>query len=169
MDRDAVDAGAAFRPFKAMIIETTGDLLQADAEALVNAVNTVGTSGKGLALQFQRAFPDNDMAYRLMCSRGEVRPGRMFVHETKRGGAPLLIINFPTKRHWRQRSRLDDIKVGLQDLASVVRERQVRSVAVPALGCGLGGLSWDDVRPLIVAALGPLPDVRVMLYGPEGC
>lgn len=140
-----------------MIIDCQGDLLQADAEAPVNTVNTVGTSAKGLALQFRLAFPDNDMAYRLMCARGMVQPGRMFVFETGRSGNPHLIINFPTKRHWRRRSRLDDIEAGLQDLARVVRERGVQSVAVPALGCGLGGLAWTDVRPLIVEALGALP------------
>jgi O-acetyl-ADP-ribose deacetylase (regulator of RNase III) len=149
-----------------MIIESEGDLLQADAEALVNPVNSVGTSGKGLALAFQRAFPDNDMAYRLMCSLGNVQPGQMFVTETGRTGNPRLIINFPTKRHWRSQSRLDDIEAGLQDLVEVLRARRIGSVAVPALGCGLGGLAWDDVRPRIVAALDPLPDVRVLLYGP---
>lgn len=151
-----------------MIIDAKGNLLEADAEALVNTVNTVGVMGKGIALQFKQAFPANYEAFRKACAREEVVPGTMFVFETGQLTNPRLIINFPTKRHWRQPSRLEDIEAGLVDLVRVLRERRVASVAVPPLGCGSGGLEWSTVRPLIIEALSALPDVRVLLFAPEG-
>jgi O-acetyl-ADP-ribose deacetylase (regulator of RNase III) len=143
----------------------TGNLLDADAEALVNPVNTVGVMGKGLALQFRQAYPENFRAYQFASARHVVRLGRMFVHETGLPH-PRFIINFPTKGHWRDASRLADIKMGLDDLRLVIGVREIRSVAVPALGCGLGGLDWDEVLPLITGALGDLPDVQVLVYPP---
>ena len=137
-------------------------------EALVNTVNTVGVMGKGIALQFKQAYPKNFRAYETACRRGEVRIGRMFVFETGLLGQPRWIINFPTKQHWRSRSRLDDIKSGLTDLRRVLQARQVRSVAVPPLGCGNGGLDWREVLPLIAVALGDIPDVEVIVYPPKG-
>lgn len=149
-----------------MIDEAHGNLLEADVDALVNTVNTVGVMGKGVALQFRQAFPANYAAYRQAVARGDVEPGRMFVFAT---GLlqPRYIINFPTKRHWRGRSRMDDIESGLADLRKVVRELEVTSLAVPPLGCGNGGLRWSDVRPRIVAALSDVP-ARVLLFAPEG-
>lgn len=149
-----------------MVDETTGNLLEADVDALVNTVNTEGVMGKGVALQFRRAFPGNYEAYRRACARGDVQIGRMFVTETGRLDGPRLIINFPTKRHWRSKSRLNDIRAGLQDLRRLLQDSGVRSVAVPALGCGLGGLHWSDVRPLIHSALKDL-DVRVLVFPPQ--
>lgn len=143
-----------------------GNLLTADVEALVNTVNTEGVMGKGLALQFKKAFPDNFTAYARGCRTGEVQVGRMFVVE--RRVAPRFIINFPTKQHWRQPSKLDYVREGLRDLIVQVRHHAIGSIAVPPLGCGLGGLSWTDVRPLIVAAFDELPHVRVVLYAPDG-
>jgi O-acetyl-ADP-ribose deacetylase (regulator of RNase III) len=151
-----------------MIIDAKGNLLEADAEALVNTVNTVGVMGKGIALQFKQAFPENYEAFRKACARKEVVPGKMFAFETGQLTNPRLIINFPTKRHWRQPSRLADIEAGLVDLVRVLRDRGVKSVAVPPLGCGSGGLKWSTVRPLIVEALSALPDIRVLLFAPEG-
>jgi len=116
-----------------MIEEISGDLLKADADALVNTVNTVGVMGKGIALQFKQAFPANYEAYRRACQRGEVELGRMFVFPTGQL-RPRFIINFPTKQHWRSRSRLADIEVGLADLVRVIRERGIASLAVPPLG-----------------------------------
>ena len=151
-----------------MIEHTFGNLLQAPADALVNTVNTVGVMGKGVALQFRRAFPANYDAYAEACKRGEVTTGRMFVTEVAdQIGGPRLIINFPTKQHWRNPSRLTDIAEGLRDLRRVLVEHDVESVAVPPLGCGLGGLDWKDVRPLIEAALDDLP-MRILLYPPQG-
>lgn len=151
-----------------MIVEGTGSLLAADAHALVNTVNTVGVMGKGIALQFKRAFPANYTVYRAACERGEVRLGAMFVHDRAVAGRHRYIINFPTKDHWRSSSRLVDIEAGLADLVRVVTELGITSVAVPALGCGNGGLHWGDVRPLIEAAFAELPDVTVTVFPPHG-
>lgn len=149
-----------------MIKYVKGNLLEADAEALVNTVNTVGVMGKGVALQFRRAFPGNYDAYAAAVARDEVVPGRVFTWESDRLGGPELIINFPTKRHWRGRSRLADIESGLDDLRRVLIERDIRSVALPALGCGLGGLDWPDVRERIEAALGDLP-IDILVFPPQ--
>lgn len=151
-----------------MIMFSRGNLLTADAEALVNTVNTEGTMGKGIALQFARAFPDILPAYESACRGGELQPGKVQFIERGELLNPRWIINFPTKRHWRGKSRLGDIEAGLVDLVEQMRARNIRSIAVPPLGCGLGGLSWDDVRPRIEAAFAPLADVRVLLYAPEG-
>lgn len=148
------------------ISETHGNLLEADAEALVNSVNTVGVMGKGVALQFRRAFPGNYKAYVEAHRRGELAIGRMFVWERGTLEGPRLIINFPTKRHWRSASKLEDIEAGLAELRRVLIDRDVESVAVPPLGCGLGGLRWSDVRPRIDAALGDLP-IRVLVFPPQ--
>ncbi|MFG1988630.1 macro domain-containing protein [Actinoplanes sp. NPDC048988] len=148
---------------QAMIEAGRGDLLTADAEALVNAVNTAGVMGKGIALQFKRTFPANCRAYRAACSRAEVRVGEMWVFEE--GGRS--IVNFPTKRHWRDKSRLGDIETGLDSLVSLVRERGTTSIALPALGCGAGGLAWTDVRPLIERACARIPQVRALVFAPQ--
>jgi O-acetyl-ADP-ribose deacetylase (regulator of RNase III) len=141
-----------------------GDLLAAEVDALVNAVNTAGIMGKGLALQFKQAFPENFQAYEAACKQGQVVIGRM--HITQRPTPPRFIINFPTKQHWRKPSKLDFIRAGLVDLVAQIHALEIQSIAVPALGCGLGGLTWADVKPLIHAALGDLQDVRVVLFEP---
>src|ERR1035438_1894294 len=145
----------------------TGNLLEADADAFVITVNTKGVMGKGVALQFKRAFPANYKAYRAACAVGEVKLGRMFVFDTGRLERPRYIINFPTKDHWRSRSRLGDIEAGLQDLRRVLTELAIESVALPPLGCGLGGLDWTKVRPRIEAALADLP-MRALVFEPQG-
>jgi len=151
-----------------MLEHMHGNLLDADVEALVNTVNTVGVMGKGIALQFRQAYPANFSAYQAACKRGEVVPGRMFVVQTGQLTNPHYIINFPTKRHWRGMAQMEDIEAGLVDLIATVRDRQISSLAVPPLGCGNGGLNWDEVRPKIEAAFAELPEVRVLLYAPEG-
>lgn len=150
-----------------MIDYRTGDLLQADVEALVNTVNCVGIMGRGIALQFKNAYAGNYKAYVSACKRGEVQPGRMFVFETNALIGPKYIINFPTKRDWRGKSHLDYIDTGLIALVEVIRQRGIRSIAIPPLGSGLGGLDWAVVRPRIVAALEPLEGVEVLLYAPS--
>jgi O-acetyl-ADP-ribose deacetylase (regulator of RNase III) len=150
------------------IREVRGSLLAADVEALVNTVNTVGVMGKGIALQFKQAFPANFKAYNVACKAGNVRLGEMFVHDQGVLGKPRWIINFPTKGHWRSNSHLQDIDSGLANLVRVIRELEIKSVAVPALGCGNGGLDWAVVRPRILAALGDLEGLDVALYPPAG-
>lgn len=147
---------------------TTGNILKADAEAIVNTVNCVGIMGRGIALQFKKAFPANFRAYALACDEGEVQPGRMFVFDTGAFTNPRYIINFPTKRHWKGKSRIEDIESGLIAMAREVRERGIKSIAIPPLGSGLGGLDWNEVRPLIEAALRDVPDLDVLIYQPNG-
>lgn len=150
-----------------MIREAKGNLLEAQTDVLVNTVNTVGVMGKGIALQFKQAFPENYKAYRAACDRDEVRMGEMFVFRTGRF-TPRWIVNFPTKKHWRSRSRLGDIEAGLADLRRTLEELDATSVAVPPLGCGNGGLDWDEVRPLIIDALEGLEETEVLVYAPQG-
>jgi O-acetyl-ADP-ribose deacetylase (regulator of RNase III) len=150
-----------------MIEFRTGDILKADVEALVNTVNCVGVMGKGIALQFKQAFPDNFKAYAAACKRDEVRPGRVFVFETRSVAGPKFIINFPTKRHWRGNSKLEDIESGLVSLLDEIRTRGIRSIAIPPLGAGLGGLNWADVRLRIEGALQTVPDVDAVVFEPS--
>lgn len=151
-----------------MIDLTQGNILEADAEALVNTVNCVGVMGKGIALQFKQRFPENFEFYERECKAGDVRPGRMSVFATGSMVNPKYIINFPTKRHWRGKSRIDDIESGLVDLIAQVKRLGVKSIAVPPLGCGNGGLAWTDVRPVIEDAFAQVPGVRTVLYEPRG-
>ena len=149
-----------------MIELTQGDILKADTEALVNTVNCVGIMGRGIALQFSKAFPANSRAYEAACRHGEFQPGRMFVFDTHQLTLPKYIINFPTKRHWKGKSRLADIESGLVSLVAEIKRLRIRSIAVPPLGCGLGGLRWNQVRPLIEKALAAVPQVQVQLFEP---
>jgi len=151
-----------------MIELRKGDILQAEAEALVNTVNCVGVMGRGIALQFKKAYPGNFKEYKTACDRKELKPGQMLVHCTNRLMMPRYIINFPTKRHWRGASRLEDISSGLKALASEVRELNIRSIAIPPLGCGLGGLEWSVVRPMIEEIFNELPNVKVLVFEPIG-
>lgn len=176
-----------------MIVETRGNILASAADALVNPINTRGVMGAGLALQVKRAYPSCFAAYKAACARGEVRVGRMWVvplppstspssvhsasASTANASSPAssspshssnpthtrYLVNFPTKGDWRAPSRMAYIDDGLADLARWIAESGVRSIAVPMLGCGKGGLAWGEVRPRIEAALGGLP-VRVELY-----
>jgi O-acetyl-ADP-ribose deacetylase (regulator of RNase III) len=145
-----------------------GDLLQQEVGAIVNTVNTVGVMGKGIALQFKQKWPENYKAYAKACERGEIKPGKMFIYDAGGLLQPRYIINFPTKRHWRENSRIEDIEAGLADLVQQVKELGIRSIALPPLGCGNGGLDWSDVRPRIEQAFAQLPNVEVHLFAPEG-
>ena len=144
-----------------------GNIFEAPAEALVNTVNTVGVMGKGVALQFKRAFEDNFKDYAKACESGEIAVGRVFIHHRNTLENPRYIINFPTKRHWRERSRLEYIQTGLDDLVRQVQQLGIQSIALPPLGCGNGGLDWSEVRPLIEAASNKLPEVEFIVYEPR--
>ena len=151
-----------------MIRYTQGNLLDAPAEALVNTVNEVGVMGKGIALMFREAFPENTRAYEAACKAHKVRVGRMFAVENHDLTGPRWIINFPTKRHWRHPSKMEWVRDGLADLARFITEKGIRSVAIPPLGCGQGGLEWAQVRREIEATLAGLPDVDAIVYEPTG-
>lgn len=148
-----------------MINFVTGDLLKSDADALVNAVNCVGVMGKGIALQFREAFPANFKSYKAACQRSEVKPGAMFVSETGIS-RPRYIINFPTKLHWKDPSRIEYIQTGLQALGQEIESRGIRSIALPALGAGLGGLDWQEVKQEIISALNNL-NADITIYEPH--
>jgi O-acetyl-ADP-ribose deacetylase (regulator of RNase III) len=150
-----------------MITFTQGNLLDADAEALVNTVNTVGVMGKGIALMFKEAFPENLRIYQAACKTGDVQLGRMLVTERKDlVNGPRWIINFPTKKHWRHPSKMEWIIAGLEDLRRVIAEKGIKSVALPPLGSGNGGLDWQEVRANIEAALRSMPAVNFIVYEP---
>jgi len=151
-----------------MIVHATGNLLQSGAEALVNTVNCIGYMGKGIALQFKKAFPENFKAYQRACKVGKVKPGNMFSFETDTMTNPKYIINFPTKRHWREKSRVQYIEAGLDALVKDVESLGIQSIAVPPLGAGYGGLDWPIIRPMIEEKFADTSAVRVLLYKPSG-
>lgn len=150
-----------------MIYSMKGNLLEDQAEAYVNTVNTVGVMGKGIALQFKQAFPDVFKQYAKDCKSGDVQVGKMHVVPVEGLTNPKHIINFPTKEHWRNPSSLCYIQDGLKDLVQVIQTLGINSIALPPLGCGNGGLDWSIVRPLIIEALEPL-SIDIHLYEPEG-
>src|SRR5450432_4266520 len=149
-----------------MIVFAQGNLLDSSAEALVNTVNTVGIMGKGIALMFKEAFPDNFKAYEVACKNGQVRLGTMFVTERQQFLGPKWIINFPTKKHWRNPSKMEWIEEGLIDLKRVIASNRIQSIALPPLGSGNGGLEWIAVRRKIEEAFESLPDLDVTVYEP---
>lgn len=143
-----------------------GNLLTENAEALVNAVNTVGVMGKGIALQFKEKFQGNFDLYKNACQNGKVEVGRMFITQTGLLSNPNYIINFPTKQHWKDSSKIEYIISGLDDLVKSVESLKIKSIAIPPLGCGLGGLKWTDVKPLIVSKFSVLKDLEVIIFEP---
>lgn len=147
-----------------MIEFKSGDLFQSNADALVNAVNCVGVMGKGIALQFKRRYPHMYDSYRIAAESGNIVPGRMHVFHMPTIIPPRYIINFPTKRHWKDMSVLSDIDSGITDLVDKVKNLGIKSIAIPKLGAGNGGLDWFDVRSLLVSAFEKLPDVKVIIY-----
>jgi len=154
------------------IIFKRGDLFESSDEAIINAVNCVGVMGKGIALQYKKKFPENYKEYKKLCSLSKIYPGKMFVYkyeddffDNKR---PSFIINFPTKQHWRSKSKIEFVEEGLDDLISVIKEEGIKSISMPAIACGNGGLDWNIVRDLIETKLSNLDDVRINVYEPKG-
>lgn len=146
-----------------------GDLLNDSAEALVNTVNCVGVMGKGIALEFKNRWPENYKYYKESCLKKELHPGHMLVWENNSlisEGEPRLIINFPTKKHWRNDSKIEYIQDGLDDLKKIIINLNIRSIAIPPLGCGNGGLDWSIVKPLIVEKLSNIKDLHIRIYQP---
>jgi O-acetyl-ADP-ribose deacetylase (regulator of RNase III)/uncharacterized protein YwgA len=144
-----------------------GNLLEDSSEALVNTVNTVGVMGKGIALQFKQAFPEVFREYEKACKKNEVKTGKMHIVDTNALVGPRYIINFPTKQHWKEKSKMSYVVEGLKDLERNVRELDIQSIAIPPLGCGNGGLEWSEVKPLIEKAFQDL-NMDVHVYEPAG-
>lgn len=148
---------------------TDTDLFDHDVEALVNTVNCVGVMGKGVALHFKNKWPENYSTYKRACDKKLVKTGEMLVFPIQNlfsDSALKLIVNFPTKQHWRAKSKIEYIETGLDDLARVIRRNGIRSIALPALGCGNGGLNWDDVRPIIEQKLKHIDGVDIIVSAP---
>lgn len=150
-----------------MIEYKHGNIFDEDVQAIVNTVNCVGVMGRGIALQFKKLFPDNFKAYKKACDNGEVTPGKMFVFEEDSWNNPKFIINFPTKRHWRGKSKLEDVDIGLIALKKIIQEKNITSIAIPPLGSGLGGLNWNDVKKLIGNHLSDLKTVQIFVFEPN--
>lgn len=146
-----------------MVTFVKGDMFKSPAQVLTNTVNCVGVMGAGVALEFKNRHPMMFEDYKAKCDRGEVKPGQPYLWEDDF----VQILNFPTKRDWRNDSVFQDIEDGLKHLANSYADMGIQSIAMPALGCGLGGLDWSDVRPLIEKHLGPLPDLDVYVYEPQ--
>lgn len=146
-----------------------GDMFAEPVEALVNTVNCVGVMGKGVALEFKHRWPENFKAYKSLCDAKGLKPGQMFVFDTKElfpSEGPRYLINFPTKAHWRSKSKMEYIENGLDALVAAIRDYQITSIAIPPLGCGNGGLDWSDVRPVIESKLSCLEGVDIILFAP---
>jgi len=145
----------------------TGNLLDAQVDALVNTVNTVGIMGKGIALQFKEAFANNYKIYNDACKKGLVHIGELLVVKDQNVIlGEKLIINFPTKKHWKQPSHYEYIELGLKALSEYIEYNNVKSIALPPLGCGNGGLDWNVVRPMIEKYLAPL-NAEIYVYEPN--
>ncbi len=150
-----------------MIKYTKGNLLEAPVQALVNTVNTVGVMGKGIALQFKEAFPTNLKAYLEACKEGWLQPGKLLVVREETLDGEKVIINFPTKIEWFKKSRYEYIEEGFKELVKVIESEEIKSIAIPPLGCGNGGLKWEKVRALMERYLSPLTDVEIIIYEPS--
>lgn len=148
-----------------MIVYKNGDIFSEDVEAIINTVNCVGVMGRGLALQFKNKYPQNFKEYEIACKREEVKPGRMFIYQTGQLTNPKYIINFPTKRHWKGKSKIEDVESGLDDLIKILHKLGIKSISIPPLGSGLGGLDWQVVRKKIEVKLANL-DCKIVVFEP---
>ncbi|WP_138480090.1 type II toxin-antitoxin system antitoxin DNA ADP-ribosyl glycohydrolase DarG [Dyadobacter bucti] len=149
-----------------MIKYITGNILDSTAYALINTVNTVGVMGKGIALQFKKAYPNNFKSYENASKSRSVVVGKMFVtKDYNADSGEKLIINFPTKIDWRKPSEYEYIEDGLEDLINVIKDNQIKSIAIPPLGAGNGGLKWEKVKKIIENKLKDL-DIEIFVYEP---
>ena len=152
-----------------MIIYEKGDLFKKlnHVEAIINTVNCVGVMGKGIALEFKKRYPENLQMYKSKCFNNELTIGNSFVYEIPKSETTKFIINFPTKKHWRNPSKMEYIDAGLNNLIEIIAKYNMKSIAMPALGCGNGNLDWDLVKPLIEKKLGPLKDLKIIIFEPS--
>lgn len=150
-----------------MIEYKKGDILKEETEAVVNTVNTKGVMGKGIALQFKERFSENYRQYKKACEAGKVETGKVFVTETGQLLNPRYVINFPTKEHWKNPSKMDYIYEGLEDLVRVIQDKNINSISIPPLGCGNGGLDWNEVKPVIEKALADISNLHIVVFEPS--
>lgn len=153
-----------------MIIFKTGDIFSEEVDAIVNPVNCVGVMGKGLALEFKKRYPYNFREYEIACKNKEIDIGKVLCVDTTSVLRPWWVINFPTKYHWKDKSSIAGIELGLKDLIRVMKDRDIQSIAIPALGAGLGGLEWTNVKDSITSILTDClflaKDVRIIVLEP---
>lgn len=149
-----------------MITFKQGNIFDDDAEAIVNPVNCVGVMGKGLALEFKKRFPENFKSYKQQCSQKLLKPGKVYITEEQFDDSKKYVINFPTKMHWRGKSKLEYVLSGLADLVTQCKKLAIKSVAIPALGAGLGGLKWEEVKKVIVDELTEISEINFVVYEP---
>ena len=145
-----------------MITYVQGDIFSSSAQVITNTVNCVGAMGAGIALEFKKRFPEMYADYKSKCDQNQVRPGTPYLWESDQ----VQILNFPTKRHWQENSYLEDIETGLKYLSENYQSMGIQTLALPPLGCGLGGLQWNDVKNLIERYLGEISDLEVFVYEP---
>lgn len=154
-----------------MIKYVAGDILKANCQALVNPVNCVGVMGKGLALQFKKKYPKMFKSYIKVCNNGGFRPGDIYVYDTELLVTPQFIFNFATKNHWNSKSKIEYIEKGLESVRDEILWHNIATIALPALGCGEGGLKWEDVKRKIDYWLNDLEleeqKVEVFVYLPK--
>ncbi|MBK8802797.1 MAG: macro domain-containing protein [Fibrobacteres bacterium] len=150
-----------------MIDFVHGNILEAPVQAAVNAVNTKGVMGKGLALQFKKAFPQASQAYEQAARRGDLMPGGVLLTESGQLGTIRYVLHAATKDHWRNPSHLEWVESALEQLVEIVRTHSIESIALPALGCGLGGLAWPTVKASMEVILAKLPETRILVYLPQ--
>lgn len=146
-----------------MIEYCYGNIFDSECEALVNPVNCVGVMGAGLAKQFKDRFPWMFTEYVFHCKCSPFEPGDVTYHWKDN----IYIFNLATKDHWKDPSQLLWISYGLTNLADLIEELDIKSIAIPALGAGLGGLNWNDVKPMIEEFASNLPDVLIEVYPPK--
>lgn len=146
---------------------TKGNILESNTEVIINPVNTVGVMGKGLALQFKQKFPTNYKIYKEACKNQTIDIGKLLLVDESNLERKKFIINFPTKKHWRNSSKIEYIEEGLKDLVRIIETQSFESMAIPALGCGLGGLEWESVKLLIEKQLGNLEEIEIIIYEPN--
>ena len=148
------------------MIFVKGDILNSKCQAIVIPVNCVGVMGAGLAKQAKARWPRNFEEYRDICARGHMHPWRVYATRPRSSVDPDFLINFPTKRHWRNQSRFDDLAFSLLSLRQHIEALEIKSIAIPKLGCGLGGLHWPSVRQFMRVILHDLP-CEIQIYGEE--
>lgn len=149
-----------------MIRFTIGNIISSETEAIINTVNTKGIMGKGIALQFKEAFPDNYKLYVKACKDGTIDIGKLLITETNLL-YPKYIINFPTKQHWRENSSIEYIDKGLTDLIQIIEKYKIKSISIPPLGAGNGKLEWQKVKKLITSRLNKLSnEIDILIFEP---
>ena len=147
-----------------MLRTVHGNILDSNAQVLTNPVNCVGIMGKGIALEFKNKYPNNYKNYAFACNNNMLKPGNIHIFEFLENDIKKFIINFPTKRHWKDKSKIEDIYSGMLALSIFLEKNNIQSIAIPKLGCGLGGLNWFDVRNIFIDVLTKYENIDIQIF-----